>query len=132
MVILCADLLLWLNAVTEDSIHEEIELEKEDKLQFANNNNNSSGADATDSEGAHIDLKQLSATAEFQNKGTWVFSLGSYHHGSPGIMNTNSQFVQQLFSCTSSNQSSINVKQLGPDLREKTNDAEFRGFISEP
>lgn len=28
MVILSADLLLWLNAVTEDTIHEEIELEK--------------------------------------------------------------------------------------------------------
>lgn len=90
MVILCADLLLWLNAVTEDSIHEEIELEKEDKLQFTNNNN-SSGADASDLEGAHIDLKQLSATAEFQNKGARVSSLGSYHHGSRGIMNTNTQ-----------------------------------------
>uniref|UniRef100_A0A8C4EY12 Otopetrin-3 n=1 Tax=Dicentrarchus labrax TaxID=13489 RepID=A0A8C4EY12_DICLA len=31
MLILSADLLLWLNAVTEDTIHEEIELEKEDK-----------------------------------------------------------------------------------------------------
>ncbi|XP_042288477.1 proton channel OTOP3-like isoform X2 [Thunnus maccoyii] len=30
MLILSADLLLWLNAVTEDSIHEEIELERED------------------------------------------------------------------------------------------------------
>ncbi|XP_037610097.1 proton channel OTOP3-like [Sebastes umbrosus] len=36
MVILSADLLLWLNAVTEDTIHEEIELEKEDKLDFSN------------------------------------------------------------------------------------------------
>uniref|UniRef100_A0A3Q1EN22 Otopetrin 3 n=1 Tax=Acanthochromis polyacanthus TaxID=80966 RepID=A0A3Q1EN22_9TELE len=32
MVILSADLLLWLNAVTEDSIHVEIELEKQDNL----------------------------------------------------------------------------------------------------
>uniref|UniRef100_A0A3B4YHA6 Otopetrin 3 n=1 Tax=Seriola lalandi dorsalis TaxID=1841481 RepID=A0A3B4YHA6_SERLL len=36
MVILSADLLLWLNSVTEDSIHEEIELEKEDSLHFSN------------------------------------------------------------------------------------------------
>lgn len=28
MMILSADLLLWLNAVTDDTIHEEIELEK--------------------------------------------------------------------------------------------------------
>ena len=28
MMVLSADLLLWLNAVTEDTIHEEIELEK--------------------------------------------------------------------------------------------------------
>uniref|UniRef100_A0A671XIB9 Otopetrin 3 n=1 Tax=Sparus aurata TaxID=8175 RepID=A0A671XIB9_SPAAU len=32
MLILSADLLLWLNAVTEDTIHAEIELEKEDSL----------------------------------------------------------------------------------------------------
>lgn len=38
MLILSADLLLWLNAVTEDSIHEEIELEKEDRLDFSNTN----------------------------------------------------------------------------------------------
>uniref|UniRef100_A0A3P8T4M1 Otopetrin 3 n=1 Tax=Amphiprion percula TaxID=161767 RepID=A0A3P8T4M1_AMPPE len=38
MVILSADLLLWLNAVTEDSIHEEIELEKQDNLMFSNTN----------------------------------------------------------------------------------------------
>ncbi|XP_051795963.1 proton channel OTOP3-like [Acanthochromis polyacanthus] len=36
MVILSADLLLWLNAVTEDSIHVEIELEKQDNLEFSN------------------------------------------------------------------------------------------------
>ncbi|XP_030196822.1 proton channel OTOP3 [Gadus morhua] len=34
MVILCADLLLWLNAVTEDTIHQEIELEKEKEFYF--------------------------------------------------------------------------------------------------
>lgn len=28
MVILSADLLLWLNSVTDDTVHEEIELEK--------------------------------------------------------------------------------------------------------
>ncbi|KAG7215458.1 hypothetical protein INR49_003234 [Caranx melampygus] len=60
MVILSADLLLWLNAVTEDSIHEEIELEKEDKLQFSNNN--SSGADASDF-GGNATLCQCSASA---------------------------------------------------------------------
>ncbi|MFT7817122.1 otopetrin-3-like [Arapaima gigas] len=31
MLILCADLLLWLNAVTEDTLHMEIEVEKEDR-----------------------------------------------------------------------------------------------------
>nr|XP_046232331.1 proton channel OTOP3-like [Scatophagus argus]XP_046232332.1 proton channel OTOP3-like [Scatophagus argus] len=36
MLILSADLLLWLNAVTEDTIHEEIELEKEGQLDFSN------------------------------------------------------------------------------------------------
>lgn len=46
MVILSADLLLWLNAVTEDTIHEEIELEKEDRLHFSNTN--SSEADGSD------------------------------------------------------------------------------------
>lgn len=34
MLILSADLLLWLNAVTEDTIHAEIELEKEEGLHF--------------------------------------------------------------------------------------------------
>ncbi|XP_034415024.1 proton channel OTOP3-like [Cyclopterus lumpus] len=38
MLILSADLLLWLNSVTEDTIHEELELEREDRLD--NNNNN--------------------------------------------------------------------------------------------
>ncbi|XP_029312477.1 proton channel OTOP3-like [Cottoperca gobio] len=38
MMILSADLLLWLNAVTEDTIHEEIELEKEDGLDLSNIN----------------------------------------------------------------------------------------------
>lgn len=46
MVILSADLVLWLNAVTEDTIHEEIELEKEDRLDFSNIN--SSEADSSD------------------------------------------------------------------------------------
>lgn len=32
MLVLSADMLLWLNAVTEDTIHQEIELDKEDKL----------------------------------------------------------------------------------------------------
>lgn len=38
MLILSADLLLWLNAVTEDTIHAEIELEKEDRLDFSSTN----------------------------------------------------------------------------------------------
>ncbi|XP_072312280.1 proton channel OTOP3-like [Eucyclogobius newberryi] len=36
MVTLCADLLLWLNAVTDDTLHQEIELEKEDGLTSGN------------------------------------------------------------------------------------------------
>lgn len=36
MVILSADLLLWLNAVTDDTIHEEIELEKENRAESSN------------------------------------------------------------------------------------------------
>ncbi|XP_068162228.1 proton channel OTOP3-like [Antennarius striatus] len=36
MLILSADLLLWLNTVTEETIHEEIEFEKENMLTFSN------------------------------------------------------------------------------------------------
>ncbi|KAM8837599.1 proton channel OTOP3-like [Spinachia spinachia] len=43
MLILSADLLLWLNAVTEDSIHQEIELEKQDGLPFSNTTNHVEG-----------------------------------------------------------------------------------------
>ncbi|XP_056222382.1 proton channel OTOP3-like [Seriola aureovittata] len=60
MVILSADLLLWLNSVTEDSIHEEIELEKEDSLHFSNIN--SSEADISDFEG-NSTLCQCSTSA---------------------------------------------------------------------
>ncbi|TKS89357.1 Otopetrin-3 [Collichthys lucidus] len=60
MLILSADLLLWLNAVTEDTIHEEIELEKEDRLDFSN----SSEAGASDSTGiANSTLCQCGASA---------------------------------------------------------------------
>ncbi|XP_028287620.1 proton channel OTOP3-like [Parambassis ranga] len=45
IVILSSDLLLWLNAVTEDTIHQEIELEKKDQLDFSNMN--SSEADGS-------------------------------------------------------------------------------------
>ncbi|XP_029933808.1 proton channel OTOP3-like [Myripristis murdjan] len=38
MVTLSADLLLWLNAVTEDTIHQEIELEKEERMDLSNSN----------------------------------------------------------------------------------------------
>ncbi|XP_034564277.1 proton channel OTOP3-like [Notolabrus celidotus] len=41
MVILSADLLLWLHAVTEDTIHEEIELEKEGSLLLGIQNSSS-------------------------------------------------------------------------------------------
>ncbi|KAL3051886.1 hypothetical protein OYC64_002000 [Pagothenia borchgrevinki] len=62
MVILSADLLLWLNAVTEDTIHEEIELEKEDRLDFSNIN--SSEADSSDLAGlANSTWCQCSASA---------------------------------------------------------------------
>lgn len=45
MVILSADLLLWLNAVTDDTIHEEIELEKGNGVESSNAT--SSEADAS-------------------------------------------------------------------------------------
>ncbi|XP_036937358.1 proton channel OTOP3-like [Acanthopagrus latus] len=62
MLILSADLLLWLNAVTEDTIHTEIELEKEDRLDFSNTK--SSGADVTDLTGvANSTFCQCSASA---------------------------------------------------------------------
>ncbi|XP_029382862.1 proton channel OTOP3-like isoform X2 [Echeneis naucrates] len=38
MLILSADLLLWLNSVMEDSVHEEIELEKQENFHFSNVN----------------------------------------------------------------------------------------------
>ena len=34
MVILCTDVLLWLSAVTEDSVHMEIEMEREYKQRI--------------------------------------------------------------------------------------------------
>ncbi len=43
MLILSADLLLWLNAVTEDSIHEEIEIEKADRFDFSRTNSSEAG-----------------------------------------------------------------------------------------
>ncbi|KAM9336746.1 proton channel OTOP3-like [Symphorus nematophorus] len=62
MLILSADLLLWLNAVTEDTIHEEIELEKEDRLDFSNTN--SSEADVSDLAGlVNTTFCQCSASA---------------------------------------------------------------------
>lgn len=48
MLVLAADMLLWLNAVTEDTIHQEIELEKEDGVNFRDA---ASEADITDAEG---------------------------------------------------------------------------------
>ncbi|XP_070783447.1 proton channel OTOP3-like [Enoplosus armatus] len=62
MLILSADLLLWLNAVTEDTVHEEIELEREDRLHFSNTN--SSEADDSDSAGiSNLTLCQCSGSA---------------------------------------------------------------------
>ncbi|XP_033466531.1 proton channel OTOP3-like [Epinephelus lanceolatus] len=49
MMILSANLLLWLNAVTEDTIHEEIEIEKEDGLYLGNTS--SSEGDVSDAAG---------------------------------------------------------------------------------
>lgn len=50
MLLLSADILLWFNAVTEDTIHAEIELEKEAQLDFGNSS--SSEADISDSAGS--------------------------------------------------------------------------------
>lgn len=50
MLILSADLLLWLNAVTEDTIHTEIELEKEDG--FSLGKTESLHADLSDAAGS--------------------------------------------------------------------------------
>ncbi|XP_038591978.1 proton channel OTOP3-like [Micropterus salmoides] len=62
MVILATDLLLWLNAVTEDTIHEEIELEKQDMLDASNTN--STEADISDLAGfANTTFCQCNATA---------------------------------------------------------------------
>lgn len=47
MLILSADLLLWLSGVTEDTVHQEIELEKEARLEP--NGTNSSDTDGTGS-----------------------------------------------------------------------------------
>ncbi|CAK6965044.1 proton channel OTOP3-like [Scomber scombrus] len=59
MMILSADLLLWLNAVTEDTIHEEIELERKDR------NTSSSDADIYDlAEAANSTCCRCSVSAE--------------------------------------------------------------------
>ncbi|KAM4623614.1 proton channel OTOP3-like [Polymixia lowei] len=63
MVTLCADLLLWLNAVTEDTIHQEMELEKEDRDYFSGSNF-SENAENSDSEGmGNSTVCQCSANA---------------------------------------------------------------------
>ncbi|XP_073345279.1 proton channel OTOP3-like [Pagrus major] len=61
MLILSADLLLWLNAVTEDTIHAEMELEKDDRLDFSNTK--SSEADVSDLTVANSTFCQCSASA---------------------------------------------------------------------
>lgn len=44
MLVLSADMLLWLNAVTEDTIHQEIELDREDKLDLGDASSSTSEA----------------------------------------------------------------------------------------
>ncbi|KAF3704038.1 Otopetrin-3 [Channa argus] len=60
MVILSADLLLWLNAVTEDTIHDEIELEK---AQRGESNTTDSSNDDDSDFGGNSTLCQCSASA---------------------------------------------------------------------
>ncbi|KAF7659063.1 hypothetical protein LDENG_00003920 [Lucifuga dentata] len=63
MLTLSADLLLWLNAVTEDTIHQEIELEKEGGMEFSNINS-TEDIDSTSSAGiANSTFCQCSASA---------------------------------------------------------------------
>lgn len=59
MVTLCVDLLLWLKAVTEDTIHQEIELEKQDSLGLGN----VSITKSSDTGGSNSSLCQCSANA---------------------------------------------------------------------
>ncbi|KAM9837593.1 proton channel OTOP3-like [Aulostomus maculatus] len=62
VVILAADLLLWLNAVTEDAIHQEIELEKEERVHLSNFS--STEVNVSDSEGTdYSTLCECSASA---------------------------------------------------------------------
>ncbi|XP_029978194.1 proton channel OTOP3-like [Sphaeramia orbicularis] len=64
MVMLSADLLLWLNAVTEDTIHQEIELEKEDhRISFGNANTTENTEDFDSAGLSNLTLCQCSASA---------------------------------------------------------------------
>lgn len=47
MLVLAADMLLWLNAVTEDTIHQEIELDREDKSHLGDGSSATSEAAGT-------------------------------------------------------------------------------------
>ena len=76
MLILSADLLLWLNAVTEDTIHTEIELEKEDRLDFSNTK--SSGADVTDLTGSSRYIMWHSSIEMSGNNKTFFIELFTY------------------------------------------------------
>lgn len=44
MLVLSADMLLWFNAVTEDTIHQEIELDREEKLNLGDGSSAASEA----------------------------------------------------------------------------------------
>ena len=72
MLILSADLLLWLNAVTEDTIHAEIELEKEDRLDFSTAK--SSEADVTDITGSSRYIMWHSSTEMSGNDETFFLN----------------------------------------------------------
>ncbi|CAL8282873.1 unnamed protein product [Merluccius merluccius] len=63
MVILCADLLLWLNAVTEDTIHQEIELEKEKSFLLGGANFSESTENYNSADGGNASSCQCSASA---------------------------------------------------------------------
>lgn len=61
MLILSADLLLWLNAVTEDSVHQEIELEKQDGLRFSNTTSSEAeNSDVAGSQTSHVQTQAIS------------------------------------------------------------------------
>ncbi|KAM3859918.1 proton channel OTOP3-like [Diretmus argenteus] len=63
MVTLSADLLLWLNAVTEDTVHQQIELEKEEKFDFSNANVSESAENSNSAGTGNLTFCQCRASA---------------------------------------------------------------------